>query len=819
MRLLEELRYALRSLRKSPGFSAVAVATLALGIGANTAIFSVVRGVLLKPLPYPGADRIVALGTDAGPARPMGAASFPDMEDWRARSTVFEEVGATYPMDLAVSGGLHPEHVDAAAVTAGLLKVLGARPEAGRLFTADDDRPGTRNVIVSDEFWRSVLGARPDVVGAPIRLNGRAFTVVGVLPPGFRLPIGGSAARLWLSAAFAHEPGDGGRAPADVRSAHFVDVFAKLKAGVPISRARGEMNAIAAQLRNEYPDTNGNLGVRVVSAAEPLVRRARPALAMLLAAVGLLLLIACANAANLVLARATTRRAEITLRAALGASRGRIAAQLLVESALLGLAGGTAGTILAAWALPILVAAGGGRIPRSAEITLDGGVLLFALALSLATGILFGLAPALTSARPNLAEALRERGSTPGGDRHRLRSGLVIGEVAVAFVLLAGAGLLLRSLSRLLRVDPGFDARGVFTARLDLPSLRYPDAGRAGAAYADIVDDLSRAPGIASAGAVMPLPLSGFENMVGFALEPGSGTASPAGRSPRTFPWEAAFGAAEPGYFRTLGVALRAGREFARSDGIHAPPVAVVNEALARKYFAEGNALGKRIRPSVSAGDDPPAFREIVGIVADVKLDGLRADPRPTVYVPEAQVGFSSMWLVVKTSGDDAAAIASVRRLVGRLDRDLPVYAAQPLSRYVSDSVSSERFTSLVVVLFAGTALVLTAIGLFGVISFAVAQRTREIGIRMAIGARPGEVFHMVIAAGMRLVAVGAAAGLAGALLLGRTLQAFLFGIGGSDPATLGAVAALLVAVGVCACAIPARCAIGVDPIVALREE
>jgi len=762
MRLLEELRYALRSLRKSPGFSAVAVATLALGIGANTAIFSVVRGVLLKPLPYPGADRIVALGTDAGPARPMGAASFPDMEDWRARSTVFEEVGATYPMDLAVSGGLHPEHVDAAAVTAGLLKVLGARPEAGRLFTADDDRPGTRNVIVSDEFWRSVLGARPDVVGAPIRLNGRAFTVVGVLPPGFRLPIGGSAARLWLSAAFAHEPGDGGRAPADVRSAHFVDVFANLKAGVPISRARGEMNAIAAQLRNEYPDTNGNLGVRVVSAAEPLVRRARPALAMLLAAVGLVLLIACANAANLVLARATTRRAEITL---------------------------------------------------------DGGVLLFALALSLATGILFGLAPALTSARPNLAEALRERGSTPGGDRHRLRSGLVIGEVAVAFVLLAGAGLLLRSLSRLLRVDPGFDARGVFTARLDLPSLRYPDAGRAGAAYADIVDDLSRAPGIASAGAVMPLPLSGFENMVGFALEPGSGTASPAGRSPRTFPWEAAFGAAEPGYFRTLGVALRAGREFARSDGIHAPPVAVVNEALARKYFAEGNALGKRIRPSVSAGDDPPAFREIVGIVADVKLDGLRADPRPTVYVPEAQVWFSSMRLVVKTSGDDAAAIASVRRLVGRLDRDLPVYGAQPLSRYVSDSVSSERFTSLVVVLFAGTALVLTAIGLFGVISFAVAQRTREIGIRMAIGARPGEVFHMVIAAGMRLVAVGAAAGLAGALLLGRTLQAFLFGIGGSDPATLGAVAALLVAVGVCACAIPARCAIGVDPIVALREE
>ncbi|HET9795938.1 MAG TPA: ABC transporter permease [Thermoanaerobaculia bacterium] len=818
MSIVHDLRYALRSLRKSPGFAAAAIATLALGIGANTAIFSVVRGVLLKPLPYPDADRIVALRTATSHGPEMGAASFPDMTDWRSRSTVFEEVGGTYPMDLSVSGATQPEHVDAAAVTAGLMRALGVRPAAGRIFADEDDRAGARVIVVSDGFWRTILGGRRDAVGSSLRLNGRAFTVIGILRPGFRLPVAGSAAQLWLSAAFAHESSDG-PSPAETRGAHFIDVFGKLKPGVTLARAQNEMTAIGARLQKEYPDTDGNFSVRVVPAAEPLVRNARPALTMLIAAVGLVLLIACANAANLVLARSAARRAEITIRAAIGASRIRIVGQLVTESVVLAVVGGVAGTLLAAWGVPALLAASGGRVPRSGDVTLDLGVLVFALALSLATGILFGLAPAIASATPNLADALRERGSTAGGGRHRLRAGLLIGEVAVAFVLLAGAGLLLRSLARLVRVDPGFDARGVLTARLDLPGLRYPDAKRASAAYASVVDDLRSAPGIVSAGAVMPLPLSGFENRIGFALEPGAGIAPTVSSSSRRFPWEAAFAVAEPGYFRTLGIAVRAGREFDRRDDLDGPGVAVVNEALARKFFPDGNALGRRIRPSVSSGSEQPAFREIVGVVGDVKLDGLREEPGPMVYVPEAQAGFSSMWLVVRSAGGPAAALASIRRIVGRVDPDLPVYAPQPLSRYVSDSVAGEKFNSLLVALFAGLALALTAIGIFGVISYTVAQRTHEIGVRVAIGARPDTVFRMVVGSGMRLVALGGAAGLAGALLLGRLFEGFLFGVGRSDPATLIGVAAVLGAIAFLACAVPARRAVRIDPLTALREE
>ena len=819
MNFAQDVRYAVRSLRKAPGFAAVAIATLALGIGANTVIFSVVRGVLLKPLPYPDADRVVALRTFARGVREMGAASFPDMTDWRTSNTVFEEVGGTYPIDLAVSGGARPEHVDAAAVTAGLLPLLGARTRAGRLFTAEDDRAGARSVILSDGFWRNVLGGRRDAAGSTIRLNGRAFTVVGILEPGFRLPVDGGPAQIWVSAAFAQESADGSRPVAQVRGAHFIDVFAKLKKGVPLRRAQSEMDAIEARLRREYPDTNGNLSARVVPAAEPLVRRARPALAMLLAAVGLVLLIACANAANLVLARATTRRGEITIRAAIGASRSRIVSQLLTESLVVAAAGGVAGLLLAAWGLPALVAASGGRVPRASEITLDGGVLLFALGLSLATGIVFGLAPALASARPNLADALRERGASTAGSRHRLRSVLVAGEVGVAFVLLAGAGLLLRSLDRLLRVDPGFDARRVFTARLDLPGLRYPDPARTAAAYATVVDDLGRAPGIVSASAVMPLPLSGFENRVGFALAPGAGVSAPPDALSRPFPWEAGFAVVEPGYFRTMGTALRAGREFTRQDALSAAPVAIVNETLARKFFPAGSTVGRRIRPSFAPGNDPPALREIVGVVGDVKLDGIRGEPTPTIYVPEAQAGFDSMWIVVRTTGNDASALASIRRLVGRMDPELPVYAPKALAAYVSGSVSAERFTSLLVTLFAFVALALTAIGLFGVISYTVAQRTHEIGVRMAIGARPGAVFRMVVGSGMRLIGIGGAAGLALAILLGKAFEGFLFGIGRHDPATLAAVAVLIGIVGFCACAIPARRAVRIDPVTALRDE
>jgi putative ABC transport system permease protein len=816
-----DLRFAFRSLRKAPGFSALAIATLALGIGANTAIFSVVRGVLLKPLPYRDSERLVALRTFFGKIRTMGAASYPDMVDWRARSTVFEEVGGTYPMDLAVSGGPRPEHVDAAAVTAGLFPLLGVRPEAGRLFIAEDDRAGARSVILSHGFWRDALGQKKDAVGSTLWLNGRAFAVVGILPPGFNLPINGNPAQIWVSAAFAHESSDGSRPEAEVRGAHFIDVFAKLKPGVTLGRAQTELDGIGDALAREHPDTNGNLRVNAVPAADLLVGRSRPALTMLLAAVGLVLLIACANAANLVLARATARRSEITLRAAIGASPGRIVSQLLTESLVLAVLGGGAGALLASWGVPALVAASGGRIPRSSEISLDGGVLLFTLAVSLATGVVFGLAPALASARPNLADALRERGSGAGAGagRHRLRATLVLSEVALAFILLSGAGLLLRSLARIIRVNPGFDARGVLTARLDLPGLKYPDAARSAAAYAAVVEELRQAPGVLSSGAVMPLPLSGFEDMVGFGLPPKTGPVPPPASTGRPFPWEAAFAAAEPGYFRTLSIPIRAGREFTRGDGLHSAPVAIVNESLARRFFPGASAVGKWIRPSVSAGDDPPAMREIVGVVSDVKLDGMREDGRPTIYVPEAQSGFNSIWLVAKSSGDDAAALASLRRIVGRLDPELPVYAVQPLSRYVADSVLPERFNTLLVSLFASLALALTAIGLFGVISYTVAQRTHEIGVRMAIGARAGAVFGMVIASGMRLVLLGAAAGLAGSLLLGRTLESFLFGVGSADPATLTAVAAVIVLVGFVACAIPARRAVRVDPVSALREE
>ncbi|HJQ32684.1 MAG TPA: ABC transporter permease [Pyrinomonadaceae bacterium] len=798
--LLQDVRYAVRRLLKSPGFAAVAVVALALGIGANTAIFSVVNSVLLRPLPYPQPEQLVQLW-ESRPRMNMTRAAVGPHEflAWAERSQSFKQLAAADSAEYNLTGRGEPERVTAALVSASYFPLFGVNPLHGRAFLPEEEQPGRENVVVlSHELWQSRFNSDASIVGQTLNLDGVPCTVVGVMPRGFRLPDDSALARPVVFTAEDHAKA----------GSHFLSVYGRLKDGVTVEQAQTEMAAVAGRVEQDFGDANAGHLVVLVPLHEQLVGGARAALLVLLGAVGLVLLIACANVANLLLARAAGRRREVAVRSALGASRWRIVRQLLAESLLLSVLSGAAGLLLAVWGVDLLVSLDPSGVQRAGEVTLDWRVLGFALGLSLLTGLLFGLAPALQTSKTDLVESLKEGGrSAQGLGRSRLRGALVVSEVALTLVLLVGAGLLIKSFRQLLAVESGLDPRGVLTLDVSLPRTKYPEPQQLASFYERLIEQAAALPGVESAGAVSVLPLAGSDNsnfvqIEGRAPQP-AGQALRAGR--RNVSAE---------YFRALGIPVKRGRAFTAADRQDAPPVVVINESMARSFFAGEDPVGKRIR----TGDKAP-WAEVVGVVGDVRHRGLDVDTRPEMFFPHLQTPSRQMTLVVRTSGDPVALAGPLRERVRELDRDQPVGNVKTMEAWVAESVASRRFSVLLLGVFAAVAAGLAALGLYGVVSYSVAQRTHEIGLRVALGARPRDVLRLVIRQGMALTLLGTAAGLLAALALTRLMSSLLFGVGATDPATFVTVPALLLVVALLACYLPARRATKVDPMVALRYE
>jgi putative ABC transport system permease protein len=803
----QDLRFAGRQLWKSPGFTLVAVLTLALGIGATTAIFSIVYGVLLRPLPFEAPERLVRPSFVDPAGQTHGAFSPPNFLDFKAASRTLADVTSVENGTLNLSGdGSEPERLQAALVGANFFKVMGIRPLQGRTFAPGEDRPGAPRVaVISEKLWWRRFGGGPGLIGRSLTLDGQPYTVVGILRKGVQLP---SAADVWVPKVFSPQE-------LQQRGAVYFAAIGRLAPGATLRQARAEADVIGRRLSTQYPKANASYfkTMTVDSLEERMLGDTRKPLLILLGAVGFVLLIACVNVANLLLVRAAVREGEIVIRAALGAGRGRIVRQLLTESLVLALAGGAAGVALAAWITKTLVTLGPREIPRLEQARLDGAALLFALGISLLAGVLFGLAPALQTSRTDLGGVIREgtRGSK-GRTGTRARGLLVVVEMALAVVLLAGAGLLIRSFARLQNVDPGFRAGHVLTFKLTLPEGKYPDDSRLRAFTAALLERLRHLPGVSGAAATaFGLPLTGDDETFSFYVS---------GRPPAPLDKEESIRTATvtPGYFRLLGIRVVRGREFLPQDRDGGQPVVMINEAAARHFFPGEEPLGKR----VEIGWKSKGVRhggEIVGIVSGFKQDALEREIEPQLFMPYDQAPAEALSVVLRTSGEPQALAAEVRPVVRALDADLPVYELQPLSETVSTSMSQSRFYMLLLGGFAVIALVLAAVGIYGVIAYAVRQRTQEIGIRMALGASRDRVLGMVVGQGMVLALVGAAAGLLGAFVATRGMRSLLFEVSASDPPTYAGVALVLVAVAAVAAYLPARRAARTEPNLALRGE
>ncbi|HYE73172.1 MAG TPA: ABC transporter permease [Blastocatellia bacterium] len=797
--LLQDLRYGVRMLVKRPGFTLIAMTTLALGIGANTAIFSIVNTVLLRSLPYPESEKIVMLwqGGQRGEQGHLQV-SPPELMDYRAQQQVFQHLAAHTIADANLSGSGEPERLRAAVVSADWFTVLRTQPLQGRTFLTEEHQPGQNNsVVLSYGLWQRRFGGDTNVIGRSIVLNGRARTIVAVMPNGFRFP---AEADLWLPLALTPE-----QLSPNQRARHYLNVIARIKDGVTLAQAEERVRAIA----NGFP---GGLDARLIALQDELVGPVKAPLYVLFGAVIFVLLIACANVGNLLLARSSARRPEMAIRQALGASRIRLLRQMLTESLLLALIGGALGILLAWWGKDSLIALTSDVIPRADEINLNIGVMGFALALSLLTGILFGLAPALQSSRLNLNEMLKLGAqSVNSGSGQRLRSFMVVFQIATAIVLLVGAGLLLRSFYRLSQVNPGFKPEQVLTADLSLPFSRYDTDAKRADFYQRLVPQLAALPGVQSAGIISDLPLSGMNADRSYTHE-----AIPPDRQRRSPP-NADFRHCSADYFNAIGIPLLTGRTFTEQDAANSQPVAIVNEALANRIWPNENAVGKRIAFLAPQGLEP--WRVIVGVVGNVKHRGLNTDVRPEIYVPHAQAPIGTMTLVLRTAGDPMAMAATIRKTVQSLDAEQPLFNIRALDRLRNESIAPQRFILMLLGLFAVVALFLSGLGIFGVITYTVNQRTRELGIRMALGAQASDILRLVVRQGMKLVIVGIVIGLGCALAVSRLIKALLFGIGPSDPITFIAVASILAAVAALACWIPARRATNVDPLIALRYE
>jgi putative ABC transport system permease protein len=794
------LRHTLRSLRRAPAFTLAALTTLALGIGANTAIFSVVDGVLLNPLHYPDPDRLVIVwGRHA--AIGQETASLPDFLDWRSEARSFESLSAMTNTRFNLTGSGEPEMVRGALATAGLFRTFGVVPTVGRGFRDDEERSAAPRVaLLGEGFWQRRFGRDRDIVGRQVQLSGVLYTVVGIVPATLQLA---QPVDVWAPLAT-----DTTRP----RRADFLTVFGRLRPGVDLERAQGEMTTIAQRLESQYPETNEGWGAEVVGLKEQLVGEIRPALLVFMGAVGLVLLVGCANVANLMLARVAGRSRELTIRAALGASRTRLAGELLLESVVLGLFGGVLGLVLAVWGIEALRSLQPGIVPRIGEIGLDPRVLGFALGLSLLTAVLFGLVPMWRLTREDLREGLTEgsRGVAGGGGFRRARAALVQAEVALAFVLLAGAALLLRSFDRLQQVDPGFSTDRILTARVTLPRAKYREDAQRAAFGEQLLIGVGSRPGVRSAALVSDAPLGDSPPYLSFEIQ---GVAPPSDGTVQ----DAEVFAASPEYFETLRIPLIQGRLYDAGDRTGGRGVAVVNLALARRFWPGRSALGARITLDDPA--DPESWRTVVGIVGDVRQGRLSDQAYPQIYLPFAQSPSRSVVLAVRAYGDPASLVPGIRGSLAELDPDLPLADIATLEERKAVSLARPRVNAAVVGGFALAALVLAAVGIYGVVAYGVVQRTRELGIRMALGAGGGPLLRMVIRQGMMPVLTGIALGLAGALTAGRVLRSLLFGVGPGDPATFVAVTFFLVAVALAAIYLPARRAARSDPMVALRND
>jgi putative ABC transport system permease protein len=790
-----DVKYAFRAMRRAPGFTAVVLLTTALGVGANTTIFAVVYAALLRPLPYPSAERVVIADESPSPANIL---------DWRREASSFEAMAALRVSPFDVTGFDQPVRIDGAVVTGDFFTVMGVSPALGRPLESSDDGSGARVVVIADTLWRQRFGGSPSVIGSTLLINGQQHTIVGVMPPGFTFP---ETTMAWVAPRFLLPPHPlrPDEDPTSQRGSHYLGVYARLKPGVTLAAAQSEQQAIFARLRSLHPNevTSEEVNVPLITLRDWLVGDLRPALLVLLGAVGLVLLIACANIANLLLARATVRRQEITIRTALGASRGRIVRQMITESVLLSVAGGASGALCAAWALPALLALAPADV-QTVRAGVSVPVVLFSFALSIVTGILFGSAPALQVARGQVAPVhLRSRSTdTPGG--RRTRRVLVVAEIGLSVALLAAAGLMIRSFVLLRGVNPGFRTSGVETMRVDLPAGRYGAAERQSAFFDQLLEDLAAAPGVEAVAAAARLPFAGGDSTRSIVLDvPGAATDAWGG-----------IRVISPGYFDVMGIPLRRGRFFSDADRAGSLPVAIVNETMARRYWPGSDPIGHSFR---IGGSDTRL--EIVGVVADVKYASLRDSTSPEFYQPYRQAPWSFMHVVVRTSIGRDALGREVASALGRIDPALPSSPLRSIDALLSRSVSLDRFEMLGLGIFAAVALSLAVVGLYGVMSFVVTHRSREIGVRVALGASPREIVRLVVSEGMVLTGIGVGLGLVLAVASTTLVRASLFGVSSIDPLTFMTVVAVLTMVGLAASWVPARRAMRTDPIVALRSE
>jgi len=809
--MLNDIRYALRVLRKNPGFTAIVISILTIGIGANAAIFSVINAALLRPLPYREPDRLVMVWSTflkQGLGQiPMSAADFGDIRD---QNHVFEQMSALYldRSDFNFTGHGEPERIHAIAISTELFPMLGVRPALGRNFLTEEGLAGREHAaIVSEGFWRRRFGSDPRLLGKSVTLDGAPYTVVGVMAKGFSFPPPMTFmsnelpkdCEVWLPLVMDRAN----------RDYHPLAGVARLKRDATIEQARAEVAGLARRLEKEHAKSNAGIGGTISPMSEQVVESMRPALILLLGAVGFVLLIACANVASLLLTRAAGRRREMAIRTALGASRARTVRQVLTESLMLALGGAAGGTLLALWVVDLLRTFDQFKVPRLAEAAVDGRTLLFTGLIAVITGLFFGLAPALQTSRPDLNEFLKQGSrAVVGGARNRLRGVLVAGEIALALVLLVGAGLLMRSFGRLLDVHPGFDSRSVLAMTVRLPDAKYPEDAQRAAFFDRLLKKINALPGVASSGVVNSAPIEGWQGatMVFIEGRPVTNFADTPMANQRV---------TSPEYLRTLRIPVVAGRFVDTHDIKGATGVVAISVAMARRYFPGLDPVGKRIK--VDRPENP--WLTVVGVVGDIRDASLDREPEPEFYLPHAQEPWSAMTVMVRTTGDPTRLAQALRTQVWALDREQPVYDVKTLDELLAGSVAPRRFIMLLVTLFSAFALVLAALGIYGVVSYSVNQRTREIGIRMALGARRREVLGLIVAQGLVLALAGVTSGLAGLYAVTRAMTAMLYGVRPMDPFTLVAVAGLLIAVAVTATLVPAWRASRVDPTVALRYE
>jgi len=813
---MNDLRFAFRQLIKSPGFTIVALIALALGIGANTAMFSVVNAILLRPLPFPQSDRLVMIWqTNPEVAKmgfPLAPTSVPDFQDWRTQAKSFEAISALEGWTANLTGSDEPERLGGARVSANLFSLLQEPPILGRGFVQGEDQLGRNHVVVlSSELWQRRFGGDRSIVGRKLILDQEPYTVVGVMPPGFKFPSEtgmpaymtfGDHCEIWTPFAPSEER-------VKNRGTHNLAVIGRLKAGVGLTTVQAEMTTLAGRFAQQYPGSNNGWGIELVPLQKQAAVGTERTLSVLMAAVACILLIACANVANLLLARGLGRQKEIAIRRALGASRGRIVRQLLTESVLLALAGGLLGIFFALWGSELLLAIAPANLPRLGEVRIDGGVLLFTLLVSLATGILFGLAPALQSSRIGLSEKLKEgdRGSTAG--HARLRNSLIVSEVALALMLLIAAGLLIESFAHLARVRPGFNPEGILTFNIALPDNPYQDRSKAAAFFDQIVRRIENLPGVKSAAAGNVLPLSGAEEVDDFQIE---------GRPAKTGELKTAnFRWVTADYFRTLQIPVLRGRSFNGHDTQDAPEVAIIDETMARLYFPGKNPIGQRFK---ATNEKKPIFREIVGIVGDVRHTSLDAKPAPHVYLPEAQQGISLMTVAVRSAAPEPSKLLPmVQREIAAVDPNVPIADIRTMEEMAASSVAPWRFTMALLSLFAGVALALASVGIYGVLAYSVNQRRREIGIRMSLGAQRRDVVQLFLSQGLAVTLLGIGIGLGGAWAVTRIMRSLLYAVSPTDPLVFLSVALAFSAVALLASFFPARRAARVNPVIALRSE